>query len=70
MKKKVRPTGDIMLDMEKLLLEMAIDHDMQWYEILNLVHGYLQVHCPNSQETYTKDGSHPVFYYGPKEGLK
>ena len=70
MKKKApkppRMMGDIMLDMEPLLLEMAIDQDLQWGEILHLVYGYLKVHVPGGQEEYL-DGSHPEFYYGPKK---
>jgi hypothetical protein len=58
--------GDIMLDMEPLLLEMAVDHDLQWGDILHLVHGYLKVHTPGAQEEYL-DGSHPEFYYGVKK---
>lgn len=63
---KLRKMGDVMLDMEPLLLEMTEQHDLQWYEILNLIRGYLEVHCPNSRETYT-DNTSPVFYYGPKK---
>lgn len=65
-KKKLRPIGDIMLDVEPLMLEMAYDHDLQWGDILNLIHGYLEVHCPEAQERYIK-GGHPHFYYGPKK---
>ena len=66
MKKRIRKLGDITSDMEYLLLEMAVDHELQWGEILTLVRGYLEIHCPDSQETYM-DGSHPVYSYGPKE---
>lgn len=65
-RKKLRPVGDILCNMEDLLLELGVDHDMQWHEILNLVHGWLQVHLPGQQETYNDDGSNPEFYYGPK----
>jgi hypothetical protein len=68
-KKKIRPTGNIMLDMEPLLEELVDDHDLQWYDILFLVLGWLMVHRPHAQEEY-KDGSRPVFYYGHKERLK
>ena len=61
---KLRRLGDIMLDMEPLILEMCNDHDLQWYEILNLVRGYLEVHCPGAREEYTAGGN-PIFYYGP-----
>jgi len=65
MAKKIRPVGDIMLDMEKLLMELHIDHDMQHYEVLYLVNGWQKVHVPQQIETYEKDGTHPVLY-GPK----
>ena len=63
--KKLRRVGDITADMEKLLLELAIDHDMQWNEILGLTYLYLMVHCPKQREEYVA-GGHPEFYYGPK----
>ena len=67
-KKKLRPLGDIMLDMEPLLMEMTHSQELQWHEVLNLVKGYLEVHCPEGREEYVGGGS-PVFYYGPAEGL-
>jgi len=63
-KTKVRPLGHTLLDLEKLLLEMTVDHDLQWGDVLNLVRGYLEVHVPGAQEKYNAGGS-PVFYYGP-----
>lgn len=63
--KQLRPLGDIMLDMEPLLIEMVDGHDLQWAEVLNLVRGYLEVHLPSGQEEYT-DGTRPVFFYGPE----
>jgi hypothetical protein len=63
-KKKLRPLGHTLLDLEKLLLEMTIDHDLQWGDVLNIVRGYLEVHVPGAQEQYTAGGN-PVFYYGP-----
>lgn len=68
-KKKIRPTGKILLDMEPLLEELVDDHDLQWYDILFLVLGWLMVHRPAAQEEYL-DGTKPVFYYGHKERLK
>lgn len=56
-------------NIEPLLLEMTEEHKMQWYEILNIIKGYLEVHCLESRETYN-DETHPVMYYGHKEGLK
>lgn len=71
-KKKLRPLGDIMLDFEKLREEMIEGHDLQWGDVLGLVFSDLTVHAPQAKEEYTKatGGGHPVFYYGPKEGLK
>lgn len=65
--KQIRPLGNITTDLETLLFEMGVEHDLQWHEILGLVHSWLQTHFPHGQETYVEDGSHPVFYYGPKK---
>lgn len=65
MKKKIRKVGDITSDMEQLLSELAIDHDMQHGEVLALVYSWLKIHAPDQQETYL-DGTHPVYNYGPK----
>lgn len=65
--KKLRPLGEILLEMEPLLLEMVYDHDLQHGDMLNLLRGYLEVHCPDAREEYESDGSSPVFYYGPRE---
>lgn len=69
-KKKLRRLGDITADLEPLILEMVVDHDLQYHEILGIIFQYLEVHCPGAKEVYTKDGSSPVFYYGSKERLK
>lgn len=66
----LRPLGQITGDMEPLLLEMACQHDMQWHEILAIIHAYLAVHCPAQQERYTADNTTPVYFYGHKDGLK
>lgn len=65
-KKKIRPLGEILLDMEELILEMTDEHDLQWGDILNLIRGYLEVHCPEAKELY-EDGEEPIFFYGPKK---
>lgn len=65
MSKKLRRLGNITRDMEKLLIEMCIDHDLQWGEVLNIVRGYMEIHLPGSQEQYTAGGQ-PEFYYGPR----
>ena len=69
MKKKLRPLGATLLDLENIMLEMAVDHDLQWGDILNLVRGYLEVHCPHAREEYTAGGN-PEFYYGPQRNPK
>lgn len=63
-KKKLRPVGQITADLEKLLFELHIDHDMQHGEVLYLINGWQKIHVPDQIETYTKDGTHPVLY-GP-----
>lgn len=63
---KLRPMGKILLDLEPLILEMVEGHDLQWADVLGLVHSYLQVHCAGAQEQY-EEGGHPEFKYGPKE---
>lgn len=63
--KKLRPLGTILLEMEPLILEMVVKHDLQHGDILNLVRGYLEVHCPGAKEEY-EDGYDVEFYYGPK----
>lgn len=62
----LRPLGEVTSDMEDLLLEMVCVHELQWGEVLNLIKGYLEVHCPDGQEQY-EEGGRPVFYYGPEE---
>ena len=67
-KTKLRRVGDIMLEIEPLILELGVDHDLQWSEILGLVYAYLKVHLPGQQEEYV-DGGSPEYYYGPKEKI-
>lgn len=62
---KLRPLGQVTDDLETLLCEMAINHELQMGEVLALVKCYLDVHIPGCAETYS-DGSSPEFYYGPK----
>lgn len=57
----VRPAGDILLDMEPLLEELIDVHDLQWADVIYLVHGWLAVHRPQAQEQYVEGGS-PVLY--------
>lgn len=64
--KKLRPMGELLLEMEELLDEMIEVHGLQWGDVLNLVHGHLEVHRPDAQEEYSEDGSNPIFFYGPR----
>ena len=61
----MKKLGKVLLDLETVLDEMVDDHDLQWGDILNLVHGHLVVHRPDAQEEYV-EGGNPEFYYGPK----
>lgn len=61
---RLRKVGDIMLDMEKLLTELHIGHDLQHGEVLYLINGWQKIHVPQQIETYSEDNSHPVLY-GP-----
>lgn len=58
----MRKLGDITGDMENILHEMAIDHEMQIHEILGIVYMYLVLHCPTSVEEFA-DGTSPVLRY-------
>lgn len=64
---KIKPLGKLLLDLEKILLEMVDEHELQYGDILNLVYGYLEVHAPGAKEIYEDDGSSPEFYYGPRK---
>ena len=64
MKKKLRPLGHILLDVEELILEMN-EHDLQWGDYFGLLKSYLEIHLPDAQEKYV-DGGFPEFYYGPR----
>ena len=64
-RKKLRPVGDILLDLE-VLLEELVDQGLQLGDILALVNTWTTVHAPEAIEEYL-DGSHPIFHYGPKK---
>jgi hypothetical protein len=68
-KKVTRPLGQILLEIEPLLLEAMVEHDLQYSDIYGLLRQYLQVHLPEHEEKYV-DGTTPVFYYGHKNYLK
>ncbi len=62
-KKKIRPMMEILLEMEKLRLEMITDHDLQWGDMIFELYGWLMVHAPEQREEYMDD-SYPQLYYG------
>lgn len=64
-REKLRPLGEILLEVEPLILEMVTQHDLQHGDILYLIKGYLDVHCPAAREIYEEDGSSPTLKYGP-----
>jgi len=63
---KLRPLGDILLEMEDLLEELTEVQELQKGDILALVSAWIDVHAPDAVEVY-EDGTSPVFYYGPGE---
>lgn len=77
-KKKLRPVGEIMCDMEKLLFELHLPeeeggHDMQHQEVLGIVHWWQRSHVPGQEPKYTDETLVPEFkmkigwipHYGP-----
>lgn len=63
---KKRTTGDILLDIEPLILELVEKQGLQTGDVLALIYGYLLIHCPGAMEEY-EDGSNPIYYYGVKK---
>jgi len=59
--KNIRPVGDIMIDMEKLLYELHIDHDMQHGEVIYGINGWQKIHVPDQMEPYD-DGTKPMLH--------
>ena len=62
---KIRPLGEITGELEHLLDELYIHHDMQFHEVLGILYLTTKTHYPGAIEEY-KDGSNPVLYYGKK----
>jgi hypothetical protein len=69
-KKKIRPAGEIFLDLEILRNELIDDHGFQAGDILAEEYVWLMSHRPDAFEEYSDGSGKPHFYYGPKEGLK
>lgn len=65
----MRKMGDVLLDLETILDELYIEHDLQLGDVLGMIVTNTQVHYPDNIEVY-QDNTHPVFYYGFKEGEK
>lgn len=65
---KIRPVGDIIGDLEHLLDELYVGHDMQHGDVLALILGFSKSHYPHAEEEYV-DGTSPVWYYGHIDGL-
>ncbi len=66
---KMRSLGEIMLDLEPLILEMVEQQEMQYSDVLGIIFSYMEVHCPNAREKYM-DGTSPIYFYGPREEFK
>lgn len=66
-KNRIRPLGQVLLDMEPLLFEICEQHELQLGELLSLVDRWVRIHYPSAVEVYEEDGASPVFKYGPKE---
>lgn len=67
--KKLRKLGSILLDMEKLIDELVINHDLQLGDVLALVKSHIEIHNPDAIEKYV-DNTSPVYYYGHKDVIK
>jgi hypothetical protein len=67
-KTKIRPMGQILLDLEEVIQKLCYKHDFKWGSILWTVRIILELDCPNAQEQYISGGS-PVFYYGPLKNI-
>ena len=68
-KKKIRPMGDVLLDLEPLFFELQ-DHGLQRGDVLSLVDVWITTHAPGMIEQYCEDDSSPIFYYGHRDGLE
>jgi hypothetical protein len=68
-KKKLRPLGEIQLDLEPLFYEMVHDHGLQKGDLSALVNQWVDTHYPQAIETYFDDTT-PIYFYGHIEGLR
>jgi|WetSurMetagenome_2_1015567.scaffolds.fasta_scaffold35335_5 hypothetical protein len=68
-KKKLRPLGQITLDMEPLLEEMVHEHELQHQEVLYIILSWLETHAPEAKPRY-EDGNVPMLVYGHPDTFK
>lgn len=64
--KKIRPLGKVLLDLELILDEMCIEHELQLGDVLALIKIHIDIHLPDAVESYV-DGGKPEFFYGIKK---
>lgn len=65
----MRRLGDIISDLELLLDEFYLEHDMQLGDVDAIVHSFSEKHYPNHVEQY-EDGTNPVRLYGHIDYVK
>lgn len=65
MSKPLRPLGHILLDLEELLQEMYIEHELQLGDVLGMVYTNTTVHFPSAIEKYNDGSQSPVLNYAP-----
>lgn len=70
MKKKLRPVGEIKLELEKLFEELVDEHGYQMGDLLGEPLLWVPVHRPDCIETYVKDGQNPRFAYAHPDFFK
>ncbi len=61
-RKKLRPLGQIFLDMEPYIQEMMDGHDLQHGDFIGLMNDYLLRHYPYRIEEYL-NGTVPQLHY-------
>lgn len=68
-KKKIRPSGQIYLELEELIDELIDSHDIQHGDFLAWALQHLRLHRPDAAEEFVSDNTHPVFFYGHERDL-
>ena len=57
-------------DLEAVLHELYIDHDLQHGNVIAIVDDFSKVHFPEHLEVYDADDSNPVMLRGHKSDVK